>query len=428
MFQSCNKLVGGCGTTYDSNYTDKTYARIDHGTDQPGYFTGVFKLTLPTNVSASPDPIFLQSSDRYYAVDTIVTLTYTGNMPEGYAPVYTVNGTAIEGNTFQMPLGDATVTVEIKSTRYTYDSTTGELTLLRGEFNRDDKWGDEVVANAVTSVTATNMVSFTGDCTELFQGFTNCTSMDLNNVNTSNATSMRNLFTGCVSLTTLDLSNWDTGNVTDMYCMFLQCIRLDSLNLSNFNTAKVTNMALMFDNCKKHKSLNVSGWDTGNVTEMYNLFCSCSSLKTLDLSGWSAGKVNTMTSMFAACDSLTTIYADRDWNIGGNANSNGMFGICYSLVGGKGTTYDQNHIDAEYARIDGGPDCPGYFTASNPVVVVPGDVDGDGFVTSVDVTCVYNYLLNNDMTFFDTCDVDNDGSITAGDITFIYNILLGNKK
>ncbi|MBR5117538.1 MAG: hypothetical protein IK100_02690, partial [Muribaculaceae bacterium] len=61
----------------------------------------------------SPDPIFLQSSDRYYAVGTTVTLTYTGNMPEGYAPVYTVNGTAIEGNTFEMPLDDVTVTVEI---------------------------------------------------------------------------------------------------------------------------------------------------------------------------------------------------------------------------------------------------------------------------------------------------------------------------
>lgn len=57
-----------------------------------------------------------------------------------------------------------------------------------------------------------------------------------------------------------------------------------------------------------------------------------------------------------------------------------------------------------------------------------GDVNGDGSVTSADVTCVYNYLLNGDTTFIDTCDVNGDGYITSADITVIYNILLGNKK
>ena len=39
MFEGCNSLVGGKGTKYDSNYTDGTYARIDGGTDAPGYLT-----------------------------------------------------------------------------------------------------------------------------------------------------------------------------------------------------------------------------------------------------------------------------------------------------------------------------------------------------------------------------------------------------
>jgi hypothetical protein len=37
MFNSCNRLVGGTGTTYSSQYGD--YARIDGGSDAPGYFT-----------------------------------------------------------------------------------------------------------------------------------------------------------------------------------------------------------------------------------------------------------------------------------------------------------------------------------------------------------------------------------------------------
>jgi len=39
MFRGCTKLVGGAGTKYNSSYVDKTYARIDGGTSNPGYFT-----------------------------------------------------------------------------------------------------------------------------------------------------------------------------------------------------------------------------------------------------------------------------------------------------------------------------------------------------------------------------------------------------
>ena len=39
MFTHSTHLVGGSGTTYNSSYTDKTYARIDGGTTNPGYFT-----------------------------------------------------------------------------------------------------------------------------------------------------------------------------------------------------------------------------------------------------------------------------------------------------------------------------------------------------------------------------------------------------
>ena len=43
----------------------------------------------------------------------------------------------------------------------------------------------------------------------------------------------------------------------------------------------------------------------------------------------------------------------------------------------------------------------------------------------MDVTALYNYLLNNDSSAIVNGDQDNDGSITAGDIVIIYNILLG---
>ena len=41
MFYNSTLLVGGSGTTYNSSYVDKTYARIDGGTSRPGYFTDI---------------------------------------------------------------------------------------------------------------------------------------------------------------------------------------------------------------------------------------------------------------------------------------------------------------------------------------------------------------------------------------------------
>ena len=41
MFYGCTKLIGGAGTKYNSSHIDKTYARIDGGTSNPGYFTDI---------------------------------------------------------------------------------------------------------------------------------------------------------------------------------------------------------------------------------------------------------------------------------------------------------------------------------------------------------------------------------------------------
>ncbi|MBR4829347.1 MAG: hypothetical protein IKZ92_06060, partial [Muribaculaceae bacterium] len=144
----------------------------------------VHALTLPDGVTATGESVTI-SGVTYYASNTTVTLAYV-NAPEHSNISYSVNGDAITGNTFTMPATDVTVTATVESIpKYTYDNTTGALTLNWGEFNKDDNWGSEVTASAVKSVTATNEVSFTGDCSYLFTGFSHCESMDLSDVNTS---------------------------------------------------------------------------------------------------------------------------------------------------------------------------------------------------------------------------------------------------
>lgn len=58
-------------------------------------------------------------------------------------------------------------------------------------------------------------------------------------------------------------------------------------------------------------------------------------------------------------------------------------------------------------------------------IYIPGDVDGDGHVSSVDVTALYNYLLNGDDSNLVNGDQDGDGHISSVDMTAVYNILLG---
>lgn len=70
----------------------------------------------------------------------------------------------------------------------------------------------------------------------------------------------------------------------------------------------------------------------------------------------------------------------------------------------------------------------GWEEMSDTPPFIPGDVNGDGSVTSADVTALYNFLLNNDNSSIVNGDQDGDSTITAGDITSVYNILLGNAK
>ena len=120
-------------------------------------------------------------------------------------------------------------------------------------------------------------------------------------------------------------------------------------------------------------------------------FAMSSGLTSLDLSCFNTARVTNMVNMFYNTSKLVTIYASNGWSTAAVTSSNGMFLYCTSLVGGMGTTYDENHIDKTYAHIDGGPSNPGYFTEK--VDFVRGDVNGDYAVTIADVSALIDYLL-----------------------------------
>ncbi|MBO7579361.1 MAG: BspA family leucine-rich repeat surface protein [Prevotella sp.] len=263
MFTNCTSLVGGKGTTWSSsNPTDKTYARIDGGTSNPGY------LTNNNNVDA-------------YACYTPenTTLTFYYDIQRGLHED--------QGNN-------------------TYDLNTGK--------NRPG-WQISAIFNYVTKVVF--------------------------NPSFANA------------------------RPTSTYEWFRSMHKLQSIiDLSNLNTSEVTNMNYMFYKCENLKSLDLSHFNTSMVTEMYGMFSECSSLTILDLSGFNTAKVTNMNQMFFYCTNLQTIYVTRGWSTAAVQESyyfSGMFTCCTSLVGGKGTTYNENYDDGNFAHIDGDGG-PGYFT------------------------------------------------------------------
>ena len=343
MFTGCTSLVGGMGTTYDPNHVDKTYAHIDGGPSNPGYFT---------------DPA-------------------VPSEPEAYA-CFTPS--------------DSTLTFYFDSRRRfrsgtTYDLNTG---LVQPDWLQLGTSVSHVVFDA-SFAEARPTTTFSW-----FESMSNLVSIaGMNYLNTEDVTIMASMFTECSALTSLDVSHFNTDKVTDMNGMFISCIGLTSLDVSNFNTE--------------------------NVTDMNNMFGNCRGLTSLDLSNFTTETVNNMRYMFYYCNNLTTIYVGNGWSTASVTNSDKMFYRCTKLVGGKGTTYDSSHINADYAHIDGGPSNPGYFTGK--VDYMPSDVNGDGKTTIADVTALINYLLSGEPTA-GSGDVNGDSKVTIADVTALINLLL----
>jgi surface protein len=114
---------------------------------------------------------------------------------------------------------------------------------------------------------------------EWFAYFSNCTSMNLQNLDTSKVTDMHMMFDMCNSLTSIDVSHFNTEKVTDMGRMFEGCIYVTELDLTNFNTASVVYMTNMFSACQLMVFLDISSFDVSKTQYMQNMFLDCRSLE-----------------------------------------------------------------------------------------------------------------------------------------------------
>lgn len=149
-----------------------------------------------------------------------------------------------------------------------------------------------------------------GIYTPNYLSFYNCTLTNLDasveNLDTSNITTMKQMFNGCKYLTSLT-PKFNVTNVTDMSQMFYGCTGLKTLDLSSFSSNKVTTFYNMLRNCSELTTLDISNLYTGLATSMGNMFYGCSALESVVFSSFDTTKVTSMGSMFYDCKKLTRL-------------------------------------------------------------------------------------------------------------------------
>ena len=151
--------------------------------------------------------------------------------------------------------------------------------------------------------------------------------------------------------------------VVSMYGMFSDS-EAKSIDISSFDTSNVVDMSYMFSSTQI-SSIDLNTFNTSNVTNMEGMFSFNSELIELDLSTFDTSNVTNMEMLFSASEKLKTIYVSDKFVTTSVVDGTSLFDSCTALIGGAGTTQNENLVDKTYAKIDEGENNPGYFTSIN---------------------------------------------------------------
>ena len=354
--KNSNLTVKYYETTKDTDEVVTTYSKPNDSI--AGSNSNNIKLLITNNSTSSQNVAFTMKGG--YITNTIQDIT----TPSTYSEITLVETPST--NTYFCTTTDTlTQGLQYVNGQYTYKyMQEGKYadSGLAWQNITSDGWGvqltDKASTNAVTSKVCTYINNVPITSMSYMFAYSQATTLDVSNFDTSNVTNMSNMFSNSQA-TTLDVSNFDTSNVTYMNIMFGNS-QATTLDVSSFDTSKVTNMFSMFYKSQA-TTLDLSNFDTSNVTNMISMF-SYSKATTLDLSNFNTSNVTIMSYMFNTSTNLKTIYVGDKFNTNNVTSSANMFNACTNLVGGSGTKYSAAYVDKTYARIDGGTSNPGYFT------------------------------------------------------------------
>ena len=256
-----------------------------------------------------------------------------------------------------------------------------------------DGWGvqltDKASTNAVTSKVCTYINNVPITSMSYMFAYSQATTLDVSNFDTSNVTNMGSMFSNSQA-TTLDVSNFDTSNVTYMNIMFGNS-QATTLDVSNFDTSNVTTMAQMFESSQA-TTLDVSNFDTSKVTSMGSMF-QLSQATTLDLSNFNTTNVTNMSWMFYY--SKATTLDVSNFNTSKVTNMGSMF------VNSKATTLDLSNFDTSNVT-----NMSSMFTISQATTIDVSNFNTSN-VTNMSGMFYYSKATTLDVSNFNTSKVTN---------------------
>ena len=188
----------------------------------------------------------------------------------------------------------------------------------------------------LTTITGLDKLD-TSKTTGMFGTFENCKSLPDSQLaqvadwDVSKVTDFDYMFNHVDSATTIPVGKWDTSSATSMFAMFENNSALTSLDVSGFKTGKVTDFGYMFNHVDSLANLDVSKWDTSSATSMFAMFENNSALTNLDVSGFKTGKVTNFGYMFTNDSGLTNLDVSK-WDTSSATSMYGMFSNDSSLT------------------------------------------------------------------------------------------------
>ena len=124
----------------------------------------------------------------------------------------------------------------------------------------------------------------------LFRELTECTEMDLHNIDTSNCEQINAIFYDCTKVEKIDVSTWDTSKVGinggfggTFSAVFKNCYSLKSVDVTSFDVSGGKDIYWMFYSCSSLESLDLSSFNTSNVTSAYDFLFNCYNLRSVVL-------------------------------------------------------------------------------------------------------------------------------------------------
>ena len=392
MFYGCTNLVGGAGTVYDANHTDYTYAHIDGGTSNPGYFTannervinGKFVTTdyssfaigynyqiqelTPSNiVEDSDDPnnlcvkvVSLDDSNPNQTGESEFLIRIGEPLQLGQKYTFSMRAKANRNAAIQSlalkdnyeylhwkMVGNCDLTTEWNT--YTYEAEVvaeqvGCLTIafcLDLESQSTEYFFDDISFRvneapsaspepyAVLSDNDTKLTFFYDTDKDARGGMGVGPFEDLGSSGVSTE------WYGNKSTITTVVFDDSFANCTTLISTaywFYQLTKLTTITgIQNLKMDNVNDINSMFCDCESLTSLNLSSLNLGNVTNMHQMLEGCTGLENISFAGVNTENVTNMGDLFLNCRSLKTIDLSS-FNTSKVTNMAYMFSGCSSLT------------------------------------------------------------------------------------------------